>query len=309
MQSKKTERIKEIADQAARKLSGPLGFGFYDLQTGESCYRNGEKLFPTASIFKIFVLAELYRLRNEGKLSLEDRYPLKGSMKVPGSGILFQMSEGTDYSLYDYAFLMMTLSDNTAADFLYEYVGRANIRDHVLKPMGLQNTKVELSCAELFQYYCNIDPALPVEQQMHAYLTGDFRNNDYYFCTQENNDVTTPQDLSTYYTTMYEGKWCSRQTSSDLLDLMKKCQTNSRIPKKLPVGTQVAHKTGTFDRLVCDSGIVYTKKGAYILSLLYNGNLASPDEYLRNQGGSYGEAVLAEISKEVFDIFTDSSKK
>ncbi len=309
MKSKKTERIKEIADQAAHKLSGPLGFGFYDLQTGESCYRNGEKLFPTASIFKIFVLAELYRLVYEGEVSLEDRVPLTKSMKTPGSGILFQMSEGTAYSLSDYAFLMMALSDNTAADFLYKYVGRNNIFDHVLKPMGLQNTKVDLSCAQLFQYYCNIDPSLPVEQQIAAYSTGDFLNNAYYFCTQERNDVTTPQDLSRYYKIMYDGKWCSPRTSSDLLELMKKCQTNSRIPKKLPAGTQVAHKTGTFDRLVCDSGIVYTKKGAYVLSLLYNGNLASAEEYYRNLGGAYGEAVLAEISKEVFDIFTESPEK
>ncbi len=305
MNFKKIEKIKDAAQNAANQLSGPLGFGYYDLQTEESCYLNGEKKFPTASIFKIFVLAELYRLVHEGEVSFEDRFPLTKSMKAPGSGILFQMSEGTNYSLYDYAFLMMALSDNTAADFLYKYVGRNNIFNHVLKPMGLQNTKVDLSCAELFQYYCNIDPSLPVEQQINSYLTGDFLNNDYYFCTQERNDVTTPHDLSKYYKTMYDGKWCSPQTSSDLLELMKKCQTNSRIPKKLPAGTQVAHKTGTFDRLVCDSGIVFTKKGAYILSLLYNGNLASPDEYCRNQGGTYGEAVLAEISKEVFDIFID----
>lgn len=82
---------------------------------------------------------------------------------------------------------------------------------------------------------------------------------------------------------------------------------NSKKTEKIKeIANQAAHKlSGTFDRLVCDSGIVYTKKGAYILSLLYNGNLASPDEYLRNQGGSYGEAVLAEISKEVFDLFLD----
>lgn len=98
----------------------------------------------------------------------------------------------------------------------------------------------------------------------------------------------------------------SNWVSSQMLNLMKKCQTNSRIPKKLPSGTAVAHKTGTFDRLVNDSGIVYTDKGSYIISMMYNGNLADADEYYNiNKGGAFGDEMLANLSKEVYDIFTE----
>lgn len=300
------QRIQEAANECAQELTGPLGFGFYDLKTEESCYINGDKPFPTASIFKVFVLAELFRKINNGELSLDDRYKLTSEMKSPGSGILFEMSEDTSYTIYDYAFLMMSISDNTAADFLFRLVGRDNIYKNVIEQMGLMKTKVDLSCADLFKYYCNIDSSLTPSEQLSLYFTGDFRNNDYYYCTQEQNDMTTPVDLSTFFSTMYKGNWCNKEISAKLLDLMKRCQTNSRIPKLLPSGTPVAHKTGTFDRLVCDSGIVYTNKGDYIITMMYNGNLADEEEYYnKNIGGSYGESLLSDLSKKVFDLFIE----
>lgn len=306
MNTSKLKRIKDAADKKSQTLSGPLGFGFYDLDSGMSYYVNGDKCFPTASLFKVFVLAELYRKLGAGEISLNDRHALTDEMKAPGSGILFEMAEGTEYSLYDYAFLMMAISDNTAADFLYRFVGEENICKNVIEPMNLKKTKVNLTCADLFRYYCNIDPTLSPSEQIHLYYTGDYRNNDYYYCTQEKNDVTTPEEMSKFFSIIYNWEWYSKEISEKLLTLMKKCQTNSRIPKKLPAGTSVAHKTGSFDRLVCDSGIVYTEKGDYIITLMYNGNLADEEEYyIVNKGGFYGESLMAELSKEVYDIYTE----
>lgn len=302
---KKIIKIKEAVDEAAAKLAGPLGFGFYDTKTGLSYYHNGEKLFPTASIFKIFVLAELYRKVYVEEVSLDDRHELTDEMKSPGSGVMYQMKDGTMYTFYDYALLMMILSDNTAADFLYHYVGKDNIYKNVIEPLGLNDTKVDLSCADLFTCYCNTSPDASPAEQFYQYNTGDFLYGDYYKCTQEKNDVTTPKDLSKFYSTIYDGKWCNSDISAQILELMKKCQTNSRIPKYLPAGTFVAHKTGTFDRLVNDSGIVYTKSGDYIISLLYNGNMANEKEYYElNHHGFYGDEVLAHLSRKIYDIYT-----
>lgn len=299
----KREEIKKAVDAAAQELSGPLGVGFYDLKNGEEYYHNGDMLFPTASIFKIFVLAELYRKVFNGEVSLNDKYELKDEMKSLGSGIMYQMSKGTAYSLYDYALLMMIISDNTAADFLYEFVGRDNIYENVIAPLGLKNTKVDFTCADLFTYYFNTDPNSSDAEKMAVFNTSSFLNNEYYKCNQEKNDETTPEDLSIIFKTIYNGQWCDKKTSLDMQDLMKKCQTNSRIPKYFPRGVQVAHKTGTFDRLVNDSGIVYTDKGDFILTLLYNGNLADEKEYILNHQGFYGEEVIAKLARKIYDIY------
>lgn len=299
--------IENSIKKASIELAGPLGIGFEDLQTNLKYYYNGDKLFPTASVFKIFVLAELFNQIDKGEVSLNDRFELKEYNKSPGSGVMFQMSSGTYYTIYDYALLMMILSDNTAADYLYHFVGVNNIYNNVIRPLGLNDTKVDLSCAELFTCYCHTDKNATPAEQFRAYNTGNFLYSDYYKCTQEKNDVTTSIDMNKILRTLYDGKWCNSNISDQALDIMKKCQTNSRIPKYLPPGTVVAHKTGTFDRLVNDCGIVYTDVGDYILTMFYNGNLSNEEEYhIKNKHGYYGDEVLAHLSKEIFDIFTQS---
>lgn len=301
----KISKINTAIKIASSKLSGPLGIGFKDLLTGETCYYNGRKPFPTASVFKVFVLAELYNKVYKGEVSLSDRIALSKDMKSPGSGILFQMDCDTKYTFYDYALLMMILSDNTAADFLYNYVGAENIYRNVIVPLKLSNTRVDLSYRDLFQYYCHADPTTSPEEQLHIYYTGNFLHNEYYKCTQTKNDITTPMDMNRILEIFYTGKWCNADISSQILNVMKKCQTNSRIPKYLPAGTVVAHKTGTFDRLVNDCGIVYTDAGDYILSMFYNGNMADENEYINlNQHGYWGDETLAHLSKEIYHIYT-----
>ena len=90
-----------------------------------------------------------------------------------------------------------------------------------------------------------------------------------------------------------------------MLDIMKRCQTNTRIPKNLPDGTVVAHKTGTLDKLNVDIGIVYTPKGDYILCMFYNGNLAAKDDYDANFRGRVGDTYLADLSGEIYKAYME----
>ena len=88
-----------------------------------------------------------------------------------------------------------------------------------------------------------------------------------------------------------------------MLDILKKCQTNTRIPKFLPPSVDVAHKTGTLDCLCNDVGIVYTSKGDYLLAMFYNGNVATMEEYAQNDRGRNSDALLADISGEIYEEY------
>ena len=66
------DRIRQILDHAPQKGTGLLGVGFRDLATGEELYLNGDTVFPTASVFKVFVLCELFRREQEGTFSFSD---------------------------------------------------------------------------------------------------------------------------------------------------------------------------------------------------------------------------------------------
>ena len=290
------EAIRAIAEKYDAQTTGTLGFAFTDLQTGESFFLNGDTELPTASTFKVYLLAEFLRQCEEGKFALTDRHELKAQFVSPGSGILDELQPGLNLTLLDYARLMMMLSDNTATDYLYHLTGGENIKQNVIGPYALTKTKCDYPCKQLIAAY--FDPAKK---------TGEGRcwlNTKDYLCTAPLNDSTSPADMEKTLRLMYKGQLISPWVSEQMVDIMKRCHTNSRIPKHLPRGVECAHKTGTMDRVANDVGVVYTEKGDYILCLFYNGNVATREEYDANVKGRFSDNLLAEISKEVYQAFT-----
>ena len=58
------------------------------------------------------------------------------------------------------------------------------------------------------------------------------------------------------------------------------------------------------DRVANDAGIVYTSAGDYILTMFFNGNTATQEEYDANEDGDFGADLMAEISREIFEEYT-----
>jgi len=143
------EKLQKLFEETAKKGTGLLGIGFKDMATGEELYYNGDRAFPLASVYKIFVLCELFRQQKEGTFSFAERHTLLESEKSIGSGILEMIGEGAVFSLMDYAMLMMAISDNTATDYLYKRAGAKNVEKHIIAPLELQDTKFNADCATL----------------------------------------------------------------------------------------------------------------------------------------------------------------
>jgi beta-lactamase class A len=80
--------------------------------------------------------------------------------------------------------------------------------------------------------------------------------------------------------------------TSDMLALMATEELGDRIPALLPAGTRVAHKTGNFDGATHDAGIVFGKKGTYVMVLM-------SDIGFEGNAGS----VEADTAKIAFDYF------
>jgi len=300
-------KIQSMIEQYEKTRTGKLGVYFKDMESGATAGIHQDEIFPSASVFKIFVLAELLRQVDAGKYTLKDRFPLKLEDKSDGSGVLQVLDCGAELTLKDYATLMMILSDNTAADFLFKLAGRDNILENVLKPLGLTKTKCDMTCRELIAVCYDMEPCDEFGKldQLIDELNPNMRNFAAYTGEMERNDETSPADAAKLLELFYRGEWVSEPMSKQAIDIMLLCQTNGRIPKYLPIGTPIAHKTGTMDRVANDTGIVYTKKGAYILSMFYNGNVASEEEYAENNHNFLSESVLAELSKEIYDIYME----
>jgi len=119
--------LVELLEEVADGFQGVLGVSVKHLGTGESASINGDRLFPTASVFKVPVLVEFYRQVDRGLLSPQEQVVLTRRDKVPGSGILKELSEGLRLPMVDLVRLMMILSDNTATDLVATRVGLENV--------------------------------------------------------------------------------------------------------------------------------------------------------------------------------------
>lgn len=299
-------QLKTLFEETAKTVTGPLGIGFKDLNSGEELYYNGDMVFPMASVYKIFVLCELFRKQKEGTFSFADRHTLLESEKRIGSGILELIGEGAVLSMMDYTMLMMVISDNTSTALLQKYTPAEEIQAHLIKPLELRDT-LYVPGAGLCDFY-----GVTVEEYRKITSEGGrfhARNGSYFRCTEPKNKQSSPRDLLKILSLLQEGRLIDAQSDRQILDIMLKCQTNDRIPKKLPAGVRVAHKTGSIDHLANDCGIVYTDCGNYVLTLFYNGNLASEEEYEGSEWTAVGNRLLSGLSAEVYRIFTEHYRK
>lgn len=300
------QKIKALAEKTQEQFSGKFGFAFHDFVSGESCSINGEEKFPIASVFKVFVLAELYRQVAEGKIDLEQKMVLEEKYRSTGSGLLASMTLGDVLSVYDFAMLMMAVSDNTATNVIFDIIGGKDaIRQNVLEPLGLKNTHVDFNCTDLMKKYYWITPDMNFDQINARSANGTDRNNPWFTCSMGEGDWSSPDDMTVMLRTLCEGRWVDKKTSDAVLAVMRKCQNATRITKYLPYSAKTAHKTGSLDRVMTDTGVVTTEKGAYAFTFFYNGNTADEEEYTAAFKGFRAEELCAQLSKAVYDVYME----
>lgn len=111
-----------------QRLDGGCGLYVSLPFAGEKFTLGAERQIRAASTIKIPLLALLFKDAEEGRLDLDAPIPLGEEGAVRGSGIIKLLSPDIRLSLYDYAVLMMIVSDNTATNMVIDAVGidRAN---------------------------------------------------------------------------------------------------------------------------------------------------------------------------------------
>src|SRR5438477_8057982 len=135
-------RIEEIAD----RLDGVMGVAILDLTDGRILLRNADRVFPTASSIKLAILLELYRQDQEaragarGTAKLDDIYTFDPKDLVEDSRIMVGLTAGvTRITNRDLAQFLVAVSDNAAANVLYDRVGKDNV-NAMLHSLGLPKT-------------------------------------------------------------------------------------------------------------------------------------------------------------------------
>lgn len=260
---------------------------------------NAERRFPTASTVKVPILFTLYRQAAAGVIDLQQRITLEEMHRTAGSGVLQDLEVGLQPTVRDLATLMITVSDNQATDMLYHLLGGASIQ-HVATEIGMTETRTPRTIRALLYDMVGMDesnPAHSYEMNRELLRTGARNASGWSLGVGDNNDVSTPRDMVTLLTRIYQGEDPSRAACDAMIDILKRQKFNTILPLLLPAEIETAHKTGSLHGVRNDVGIVYAPHesgGPYAIAIMSR-NMADPIA---------GARVLADISRAVWDAFT-----
>ncbi len=291
--------LNDLISEVADELNGVIGVSVKHLSTSETASINGDTLFPTASVFKVPVIVEYFRQVDKGTLDPNELHYLKEEDKVPGSGILKELSEGMPVNYRDLLHLMMIVSDNTATDLIASKVSFDNV-NKTMKKLGLKKTSITRYCREILFDLVGIND-LSMEEMTIDVFKKSSEDGDYvgsWSLGVENNDISTPDEMTRLLEMIVKGEAASRESCDEILGIMEKCQTGTyRIPKYLPSKeVSLQRKTGSLPGVRNDVGVITVKS---------NGEKYALTCFTKNAADVYAaEEAIAQVSLKAYEYFT-----
>ena len=262
-------------DTVAREFDGRMGFYLENISTGDTHEYASSQRYPTASVCKITVMAELFRQDAEGILSLDDRKRMEDRYSTHGSGQLKLMQDEPEITLRDYCRMMITISDNMATDVLMETVGIPNI-NAFLDQLDCPNTRTSVTMGR-YHYRMTYQDDLPtnrandvLQEEASAAGANDYKSISY--SDSLDNNVAAPAEMGKIMKRMHEGTIVSPDASSEMLKMMKNARDDRMIRRHLPREIVVAQKSGSSGRIKGNVGIVYLPSGPMIISAFATAN-------------------------------------
>jgi beta-lactamase class A len=228
-----TASLRRVLDSIADAHQGVVGYTVIDLETSARVERRGNETFPTASLIKVPILVTVFDLVSKNRLSLDDPLTVLKIDQVPGSGVIQYLHNGTVLTVNDAAWLMSTISDNTATNLLLD---RIIIRRVWAKmdSLGLKQTKVHSK-----SFLRNSSVAMDSSVK---YGLG----------------VTTPNEMARLFELMAQGKAVNPSADSTMLDILEH-NNDETLLQRFAGGARAAHKTGATDAVRTECSLFYLR--------------------------------------------------
>ena len=260
-QAKWDKMVKRL-EKTARAYRGNVGIYFKDINSGNVWEYKADKLFPSASLIKLPMMAAVFEKIKKGDLSFDTQIRLTRRERRGGSGTLKWAREGTKLSVMELLYKMITESDNTATNMLSDYVGM-NYLQREFSRMGLVYTKIYPEGFNL--------------------TSGRVARENY----------TTAREMADLIERIYDKELVDEQSSELMMDFLKHSKSRTRLRRGLPIGWELAHKTGLLRKSCHDVGVVFSPQGDYVIAVL-TGNVPNY---------SSAKKFITKIAKHTVDYY------
>ena len=218
-------------------LPFPSSWYLKDLKSDETADRGGDVPVPSASTRKISIMMAALASVHAGKLALDQKVTIDAKYQNNDSGTFQHLTPGFWITFRDALVMMIIVSDNTCTGTVVDMVG-LDVVQRYCDSLGMKGTK----------HRFGIPPKLGRTHTLDQVTT------------------TTPNDQGLLLELIWKGTTDAAvantlQVTPDLcklaIDILSWQKLKTRLPSQLPLGTKVAHKTGTGSRGFMDAGIVY----------------------------------------------------
>ncbi len=206
---------------------------------------NPENFIYPASVYKMYVAAEIFNQISEGKFALNSPYVVKSPNDVDGAReVTFDprplISDGDTVTVNYLLDLMITRSDNSAANCLIDIADRKNI-NKLLDGYGWEGSEIT-----------------------RKFLSRKFEDPEY---KTVRGTETSALHAADFMTRIYDGTLVNPWVSMQMKSLLGRNLDITKYTQGLPANTMFYHKTGWYAYWTNDVGIVDDGKVKYVISL------------------------------------------
>ena len=224
-------------------------------------YLNEKKAFVSASMIKLLILCEFIDQVDNKNISLINIYTYREEDYVEGSGVIQNMTFGTNFSYDTLALYMIEYSDNIATNVLIDILGKDNINNKS-QELGLNETRLN-------------------RKMMYWDGTENYIN---------------AEDTEFILKGLLYNKIGSVEMCERAIEYLLSNKDFDSIMRGLPKDVKCAHKSGSLDLPVRhDGGIVYAENKYIIIILTKNFTNVTDANYLM---GNISEIVYNILGKE-----------
>lgn len=234
-------RSRGLSQIVQHNLSGKKGdFAVLieDLKDGEKYSQRQDEAFPSASLYKLYLMAVVLKEVEDGKLKMEDGISSTKTHLVNVYGSIDSgyedAPENISYSIEEALTRVGRISDNFAAIMLMDELGVEKVQ--------------------------NMADSLGKDTHIKSPTT------------------TTASDIGLFFKKLYSKEIVNANVSLKLVEFLSLNQLNDRIPAGLPEGVKIIHKTGELARVRHDAGLVFLPNDQAYIIVLMSQNLKYEDD-------------------------------
>lgn len=240
--SKGSDPLEPDLQALISNFHGEVGIYAKHLNTGETVAINADKLFPTASMIKVPILATLFQQIEDDSLDYDSTFMwLPEIVNYPSGGMLSSFQDSSKISLKKLISLMITYSDNHASLWCQELAGGGLAINLWLDANGFQQTRMN-----------SRTPDRKADWEIYGW------------------GQTTPREMAELIEMIHQEKAISPWASEEMYRYLTRIFWDDEALAPIPRTVQVASKQGAVNASRSEVVLVNAPGGDYVFCVITN---------------------------------------